>query len=78
MANDEWVWSASVQGPSDTRVPSDIIQTTRAITIQVKEARVKEPRRPDGPIPSWEWYAEAAEETVPNYCVEPAKSGRSR
>jgi len=27
---------------------------------------------------SWEWFAEAAEEAVPGYKVEPAKSGRSK
>ena len=29
------------------------------------------------PTPSWEFYSEAAEESVPAYSVEPAKSGRS-
>jgi len=31
-----------------------------------------------GPIPSWEFYSEAAEEAVPIYKVELAKSGRSK
>ena len=30
------------------------------------------------PSPSWEYYAEAAEASVPIYCVEPARSGRSK
>jgi len=30
------------------------------------------------PPPSWEYYAEAAEASVPIYCVEPARSGRSK
>ena len=36
------------------------------------------PAGPESNIPSWEFYAEAAEEVVPMYCVERAKSGRSR
>ena len=31
-----------------------------------------------GGVPSWEFYSEAAKEDVPGYCVEPAKSGRSK
>ena len=36
------------------------------------------PAGPASDIPSWEFYAEAAEEVVPMYRVERAKSGRSR
>jgi len=31
-----------------------------------------------GPTPSWEWFADAAEEAIPSYRVELAKSGRSQ
>jgi len=30
-----------------------------------------------GPVPSYEWYATAAEEDIPSYIVEHAKTGRS-
>lgn len=33
---------------------------------------------PKGFTPSWNYYAEASESTVPSYRVEPAKSGRSK
>ena len=33
---------------------------------------------PSPNVPSWEYYKEAAEEAVPTYKVERAKSGRSR
>ena len=36
------------------------------------------PAGPESSIPSWEFYAEAAEEVAPMYRVERAKSGRSR
>ena len=32
----------------------------------------------DMPTPTWEYYQEAAEEEMPGYRVEPAKSGRSK
>ena len=46
----------------------------KAENVEVHAAAFSDPNRP---MPSWDWFAEAADEPVPAYRVEKAKSGRS-